>query len=382
MSSRGNDLVSMYGQPSWHLVNDAVELWITRAGGHTGPIRFQAGGRSFEPMSVAPWALEHHPDQPQMLRSLRGDFFCMPFGGGSELYNGEAHPPHGQTANCDWNFDEIVSRGEETAISLSIQTTQRPGKVRKIIAMRTGQPVVYSRHIISDASGPMTLGHHAMLRFATPGLVATSAFVFGQVIPAAFEDPAQGGYQALKEGAIFDRLDQVPMKNGETADLTVYPARAGFEDMTQIFADPSLDFAWTAVTFPQEHYLWFALKDPRVLTSTAFWFSNGGRHYAPWNSRHRAVLGMEEITSYFGKGIAVSAGENPASSRGLITHVELDPQRPVVVNYLFGVTTIPDGFGRVDRIVRTADGIVIHSGSQSVEAAINWDWFDTPAISG
>jgi len=55
--------------------------------------------------------------------------------------------------------------------------------------------------------------------------------VFGQVFPQAFERPENGGYSFLKPGAEFKSLDAVPAINGETADLTRYPARRGFEDL-------------------------------------------------------------------------------------------------------------------------------------------------------
>ena len=79
------------------------------------------------------------------------------------------------------------------------------------------------------------------------------------------------------------------------------------------------DFAWTAVTFPAQRYVWFALKDPRVLRSTVLWHSNGGRHYPPWNGRHVNVLGMEDVTTYFHFGLAESARPNSISRRGFPT---------------------------------------------------------------
>ena len=57
-------------------------------------------------------------------------------------------------------------------------------------------------------------------------------------------------------------------------------------------SDTRLPFAWTAVAFPQQRQVWFALKDPRLLRATIFWISNGGRYYPPWNGRHRNVMGL------------------------------------------------------------------------------------------
>ena len=84
-----------------------------------------------------------------------------------------------------------------------------------------------------------------------------------------------------------------------------------------VTADPKLPFAWNAVTFPRERYVYFALRDPRMLRHTILWISNGGRHYAPWNGRHVNVMGLEEITGNFHMGLAESAQRNPLNERGV-----------------------------------------------------------------
>jgi hypothetical protein len=137
------------------------------------------------------------------------------------------------------------------------------------------------------------------------------------------------------------------MANGEKADLSRYPARRGFEDLVMLVSDDAIAFAWTAVAFPQQRFVWFALKDPRVLRETVLWISNRGRHYPPWNGRHVNVMGLEEVTSYFHFGLAESASPNPISARGFPTCLRLDARKPLAVNYIMGVTAIPAGFDRV-----------------------------------
>jgi len=142
-------------------------------------------------------------------------------------------------------------------------------------------------------SGLMDLGHHAMVQFPDrpgSGNLSTSRFLYGQVFPGLFETPENRGYTALRPGAEFTSLQRVPTQSGEVADLTSYPARRGYEDLVMLVSDASLPLAWTAVTFPQERFVWFALKNPRVLRQTVFWISNGGRHYPPWSSRHVNVM--------------------------------------------------------------------------------------------
>jgi len=107
--------------------------------------------------------------------------------------------------------------------------------------------------------------------------------------------------------------------------------------------------------------VWFALKDPRVLASTLFWISNGGRHYAPWSGRHVNVMGLEELTSNFHDGLAESAGENDLTRRGYPTSVQLDPKRPLVVNYIMAVAAVPRGFDHVETIEPSGEGVTLHS---------------------
>ena len=74
-----------------------------------------------------------------------------------------------------------------------------------------------------------------------------------------------------------------------------------------VVSDAALPLAWTAVAFPRERFVWFALKDPKVLGGTVLWMSNRGRHYPPWSSRHLNVMGLEEVTANFHLGLAASA---------------------------------------------------------------------------
>jgi hypothetical protein len=225
--------------------------------------------------------------------------------------------------------------------------------VDKHVALRRGHTALYVRHVVSGMAGPMSVGHHAMLRFPDrpgSGLVAASPFAFGQTSPVAVETPETDGASALAVGAEFASLDAVPTAAGETADLSRYPARRGFEDLVMLAADPGRALAWTAVTFPDEGYVWFTLKDPRVLRQTVLWLSNGGRRYPPWSGRHVNVLGLEEVTSYFHLGLPASARPNPLSARGFPTHVDLDPDRPLDVRVVSAVAAVPDGFDHVAEI--------------------------------
>ncbi len=348
---------------------------MTQTGGHLGPVAFRLGRRVVRPFHVAPWAEEKLEKVPPILQVLRGDFFCMPFGGNSTAWRKERHPAHGQTANEGWQFVETTEDSSSCSLRLRMKTTVRKAQVDKLIQLRTNHPAIYCRHTISGATGPMNFGHHAMLKFPTGsvGRISTSPIRFGQVYPGPFENPVEGGYSCLKAGAEFRSLQSVPMADGGRADLTRYPAREGFEDLVMVSAKPDTDFAWSAAVFSGERTVWFALKDPRVLASTVMWHSHGGRHYAPWNGRHRRVLALEEVTSHFHDGLAESAKTNALTARGIPTAVELNPKRPTVVNVIMAMAVVPEGFERVRRIERKKDAVTL-VGEDHHRVTVPLDW--------
>ncbi|HOQ85548.1 MAG TPA: hypothetical protein PLQ89_07490, partial [Phycisphaerae bacterium] len=323
---------TVHKQPSFQLKSTTVEAYVTEQGGHLAPVVFDRQGCKIQPFSVAPWAEERpDPSLPQLLKVLRGDFFCMPFGGNDQPFKGEKFPAHGETANNRWTFESLEKDDGRTTLHLSMKTSVRKGRVDKRISVIDGHNAVYSQHVISQMSGPMNLGHHATLKFPDEpgsGYVTFSPYRFGQVFIEPTERPEERGYSILKPGYEFKDHRKVATITGEFTDLSRYPARRGFEDIVQIVADAKRDVAWTAVSFPRQRYVWFALKDPKVLAGTVMWMSNGGRHYAPWNGRHVSVMGLEEITGYFHIGIAASAKKNPFNDRGVPTVLKLNPAKP------------------------------------------------------
>lgn len=379
-------LVTVAGEPSWRFASDHVEAFLTRDGGHLAPVTFQTDVGSVQPFSIAPWCGENpNPAAAsgidRVLRMLRGDFFCAPFGAGKPC-NGERHPTHGEAVSARWIRPVLRDTGGVvTEFSASLETRVRPGRIIKRLQLRKSETNLYCRHEFHGYTGPMTFGHHAMLAFpdeAGAGRISLSPWSHGRVFPAPFEDAAKGGYSSLKPGASFRDLGHVPLAAGGFADLTRYPAREGYEDIVMVSARRSkrpvspTPLAWTAATFPGQRYVWFALKDPRTLASTVLWHSNGGRHYSPWNGRHRRVLGLEEITGAFHLGLADSVAPNPLSRTGIPTTLELNPARPLIVNYLMAVAAIPRGFDVVKTTSFQRDHVVLHAASgRTVEHAVD-----------
>lgn len=372
-------LKTVSGQPSWPIRSNRVQAYLTQLGGHLGPITFRLGRKTIAPFSVTPWAEEKVGSEvPAMLRVLRGDFFCAPFGGNEKAWRGEKHPPHGESANARWRLAGIERDGPRTTAHAVLNMKVRRGRLDKFVTLIDGQTAVYQRHVFSGARGPMNVGHHAMLRFpeaAGSGAISTSRIVSGQVYPGVFEAPENRGYQSLQPGAKFSSLERVPLIAGGTTDLTRYPARNGFEDLVMVTADDRVPLAWTAVVFPRERYAWIALRDPRQLRHTIFWISNGGRHYPPWSGRHRRVMGLEDVTSYFHGGLADSASPNPLSRRGIPTAFTLNPRQPTEIRYLMALVAVPAGFDRVKVIRPGAGGVeLVATSGRRATCALDLDF--------
>lgn len=249
-------LQTLHGQPSFSVCSDNVQAHVTQTAGMLAPVTFTLGKKKVSPFSIAPWALNDETidkSLPPLLHALRGDFFCLPFGGNEMPHRGEQHPPHGETANARWIGRKLTSRDGVHELHLHLRTKVRAGAVDKYLQLRDGHTAIYQRHEVTGMSGLNAPGHHAMLKLPdTPGCgrISTSGFQYGQVLPFPFENPKIGGYHALKPAAPFRSLQKVPLHCGGSTDLTSYPARKGFDDLALLVNKPG-DFAWTAVTSPR-----------------------------------------------------------------------------------------------------------------------------------
>jgi hypothetical protein len=313
-----------------------------------------------------------------MIAGLRGDWFCSAFGENSEPYAGRRLPPHGETANLTWNE---VTRGRSAAgcwMQLGVDLPEQGGRCDATTSLLNEQSVVYQRHVFTGLTGPINPGHHATLAFPDTegaGRLSFSRFVGAWTYFEPTERPENRGYSWLKPNVRISDMRRVPCIDGSTTDLCRYPARRGYEDIAIVCADPALAFAWSAVTFPEQGFVWFALRDPKQLASTLLWFSNGGRHFAPWNGRHLNVLGIEDVTAFFHVGLAASCRPNQLNSFGIPTVLQPDTHGRLSVNYIQGVARIPTGFDCVAALEPQSkcDSITLVADS-GVRAAVGCQW--------
>ena len=376
-----------HAQPSFLVGTKQVEVAVTQRGGHMAPVTFfRDSDKPVRPYYVSPWQDEKPSEMPApVLVALRGDFFCVPFGGNSDAVAGEKHPPHGEIVGEPWKVVGTKKAGDVTTFTMGIDTKVRKGHVTKEISLVDGQNVVYSRNTIDGFAGRAPLGHHATLAMPEKEgavRIATSAIRFGMTNPGLFSDPTKGEYQALLPGAKWNDLSKVPVawKDAPDADLTRLPGRYGYADLVQLANEPwekTNGPAWTTATFQDAGYVWFSLKDPGVLRTTVFWMENHGRHGHPWNGRNNC-LGLEDVTAFFAEGLAASTKENVLTKEGVETSIDLSADQPTSVNYIQGVVKIPEGFENV-RTLEFAPGEVtfVSTTGKRVTAPVRHEFLKT-----
>lgn len=310
-------------------ISASVDLRI----GHIADLTIQAGGRELRPLHRAPWVAEpavQTSDLSPGTKWLSGDFLCAPFSA-SDI---EEAPLHGWSANSRWTVEESTAIPGGWRARLRLKKKILDATVDKVLTLRDGHPFLYQEHVFTGGSGELPVAHHPMTSMKAGGRVAFSPKRLAMTPKASLEpDPARGRY-VLAYPAEATNLQKFPRADGETYDLTRYPADGAAEDFVILVEDEHPGPGWTAVARQAEADLFIVLKNPAELPVTMLWISNGGRDYAPWNSRHRGVLGIEDGRTAVGH--RASVGDNALKRLGVPTSFTLKPDGVVVFRQVLG----------------------------------------------
>lgn len=303
-------------------------------GGMLAPVQFTAAGHPpFDPLQVAPWADE--PDAarwPGILRRLRGEWPCVPFGRcdrPSDLPAGwSAEDPgdawgHGHAAHHEWEW-----LASDDPLALGLQIALPPGQpiermARWVRAVPHEPALEVTLEITPRQACTLPVALHPTLRLDA-GRVALQVPHAGPGL--TYPVPAEPGRSRLAPDARFERLDCVPLDGGGHTDLTRYPQPQDGEDLLQLMdlrgpvLAHFLDAGWTVALD------W----DRAVLPDVMLWVSHRGRQYPPWSGRHWA-LGVEPLNAAFdlGRVAAPPPGHPLAGRKGLA----LLPGQPLTIRW-------------------------------------------------
>lgn len=339
----------IFGFDSFEFTTDEVDLNITKEGAQMAPVTFfPRSGSPVSPYYINPWCEEKKDHSlPVLLQALRGDFFCLPFGG-DNVTAAFSYDCHGPTANGEWR------QVHRDARSLTIAMDFPDGKahVQSRYATKQGHSAIYITNTVSGCNLRLPYGHHCILDCSAYLLLSTSPAKFGIVTQESDTPAFDGEYRALVGHGVFESMKQAPSRFTDypSFDLTEFPSREGFCDIVQMVNDPQAgEIGWSCAVCPDKGYLWYSIKKISDFPTTLFWMENKGRHGKPWSGRN-VCIGIEDAMSCFAAGAAVSSVDNELSQRGIQTARKFSEAKPVTVKIIEGVARIPSGFTRVKQV--------------------------------
>ncbi|WP_413774707.1 hypothetical protein [Mesorhizobium sp. AR10] len=336
--------------------------------GHLADMAVDIDGRRLQPLHRAPWvdARETLPENlPEGTVRLSGDFLCAPFSR-SDI---EDAPLHGWPANSAWDVVDSQATSDGWRATFRLQRKVMGATVDKILTLRDDHPFLYQEHVFSGGSGAISVAHHPMTAMKNGGRLAFSRKRFAATLDDPLEpDPARGRFLLAYPARSTD-MTHFPDAAGGTIDLTDYRMDQLREDFITLVEADHGGPGWTALARRAEEDLVLVLKNPAELPVTMLWLSNGGRDYAPWNGRHRGVLGIEDGRASVGH--AASVGDNWLKREGVATAFALDEGSKVSFRHVIGA--VPQSGGEPPRDIATAQGRMRILAADGTERDIAFD---------
>ena len=181
-------------------------LSVQRLGGMLAPVVFVLpDGRQVAPMHIAPWAGEPAArDQPAILRRLRGEWPCVPFG---YSVPGDGFPPdwatlmgppepdeevHGHSSNAEWDWADAADGS--LALRVDYPETSPVARLERTITPDPHAPALdILLRVTIRAECRLPLGLHATFRLPeAPGSarIEPGAFSKGRSYPGTVEPEA------------------------------------------------------------------------------------------------------------------------------------------------------------------------------------------------
>lgn len=310
---------------------------VESLGGMLGPTLFVLpNGRQVAPFQIAPWANEPDSDTlPAILRRLRGEWPCVPFGSdddrtplGGWPASTSSHTvdafPHGFGSNNAWRFDD---KGGGISLSIAYPDEHPIASLeRRVTPDTTGAALDFELTINVRRDCELPLGLHPCFRLPTkPGAmhIEVGTNVSGATFPVATDETS-----IFKQDQFLPRWNDVPLRNGGRLDVSRVPLTYDTEEQVQLIDMPGHASLWNSAEGYRVRLKW----NPEHYPSALLWFTNRGRKMAPWNGRHLA-LGLEPICSAFDLGHQISTSENPISRRGVKTAQTFTAGQKFVTRY-------------------------------------------------
>lgn len=361
-----------YGRDSYVVDSDKTNVKISVNGGHI-TADFDLDGKTVNPFFFAPWWSEDCSTIEKTCDySLRGIFFCFPFGM-SDPQGSLKRPCHGYVPARDWSFVEETSCNGIHGATFSIDAPEENANVLQSVSVRDGETVIYIENTVEGAVGKYPVGYHPTLQIPTDignAILDQSEYEMCLTAPAHIDKPENGGYCSLVTDYKVTDETNVPTVYGKTVNLKRHPFIKGFDDIYMYIFNQNHEFDYATMSVPSEGYLYYQLKNPRQLSNSMIWTSYCGRHYPKWDSRVNGCLEIGAGTNYFFYGLSDTLVNNPLTKQGYPMYHEFDGSARIY-KLICGVVKIPadyQGVASIEKkdantiVIKGKDGSVIETG--------------------
>lgn len=322
----------------WTVHWDCGSVTVQSLGGMLAPLTLRLpDGRSVSPLQVAPWGVAEEVVLPGVLRRLRGEWPCIPYGASkppADLPADWTSSPaediwdHGYTANHHWY--RVAQDDTSLTIAIDYPAYADIARLQRTVRVTPGLPQVEVELAISarrDCQVPVAL--HPTFAIPESGVEIRAASASRVETYPVQTEP---GVSRLMANTSGKDLDSMPASDGSTLSFTRLPLPFATEELMQMVGCTgpfTLRYVRDSVDV---HLTW----DTSVLPDALIWVSNGGRAHHPWSSRHFA-LGVEPMSGFFDLGRVVQPGSEHSlhAEKGLC----LKAGEPLVIRYQLEATS-------------------------------------------
>ncbi len=320
-----------------------------------------------------------------------GTFPCVPtFGGGDGLEPADS-PPHGHTANLEWDLSKTHTTADYSYAKWEMDAPKpwqlKYTKYDILDAHNPTHTLLIEVENTGDSKQKINLAWHTTIGeplLCDNGLLSCSSDQYA-IPPLGSEFDDTGNY---KRGAKFNSLKKVPLENpvedNSFEDLSNYKLHTGYAHLISAQM-PKTDMGWASFINPHLKAGFLTISPPPILDHMLspnfcnFWTQRGGRYFTPWANEkngpdHSKALGMEMSIGYFANGLKESLEHPNFLERD--TYVTLEPKQKVrfcVINLMF----TPEFLGAVQNIELQDQGINVISSntnnniSQNIACDVN-----------
>jgi hypothetical protein len=330
----------------WTLASSRIAAEIHPIGAMLAPVVFSLpGGRKLQPFKIAPWSERTEAAAlPPVMRYLRGDFACVPFGAPApppsaldpwrQLWTDEPsfQEVHGPSANAEWSL--VGASPTSLTAALDYPDVHPVRRVERSVRLDDDNLAVdIDLTIHARRAVRLAVGVHPVLDVGdvSEDTELEIPFRFGRTFPGDYAP----GTSRLARDARFTDLEQVPLLTGEHLSLRNHPLREAAEEVVQLCGTDGVARLRRRSLGVAVELRWRSEHFPSVVLGIA----NAGRSGPPFDGRWRALY-VEPVASAFGLGATIGANpDNPIAREGVATAIDLTPGKPWSTRYRVGVTT-------------------------------------------